>query len=75
MEEHLGRVLAIHERVHHINCNKRDNAIENLFLCDSDSIHSAAHHSLTKLIPELLERGIIWFDRSKGIYRLCETHK
>lgn len=74
MEEHLGRRLLSVERVHHINCRKRDNWPENLFLCSSDAIHSRAHHSLTKLIPLLLERGIIEFDRVGGVYRLCAIH-
>lgn len=74
MQEHLGRSLADTERVHHINCQKRDNRIENLHLFASDAAHHKAHHSVTKLIAGLLERGAIYFDRDAGIYRLCETN-
>lgn len=73
LEQHLGRSLSGDERVHHINGKKRDNRLENLFLCASDSAHSRAHHSLTAILPDLLERGIIHFDRASGVYRLCET--
>lgn len=75
MEEYLGRRLSSDERVHHINCSKRDNRVENLHLCSSTAAHSQAHHSIDALIPSLLERGIVEFDRVRGIYRLCAIHK
>lgn len=72
MEQHLGRRLEDSERVHHINMRKRDNRIENLYLCQSDDVHSRAHHSISGFIAELLERGVIYFNRDKGVYELCE---
>lgn len=75
VERQLGRGLTDTERVHHINLRKRDNRPENLHLCDSPSAHSRAHHSINKLIPVLLERGIVHFDRAAGVYRLCEIGK
>jgi len=73
MEHHLGRGLTGSELVHHINEDKRDNGIGNLFLCASAAEHQRAHRSLDRLVPELLERGIIRFNRTEGIYELCET--
>lgn len=70
MMDHLGRELTEDERVHHINMRKRDNWIDNLYLCKNDLIHKKAHHSLNPLVAPLLESGAIWFDRDKGIYRL-----
>lgn len=75
IERHIGRRLTSNERVHHINCVKRDNRIENLHLFASDAGHSRAHHSLAALIPALLECGLVEFDRVGGVYRLCETSK
>lgn len=75
MEEYLGRRLVSGEVVHHINCAKRDNRIENLHLCASMSDHCKIHTGLLDLIPELLENGYIEFDRTEGVYRVCKTSK
>ncbi len=74
MEQHLGRRLTDRERVHHINLDKRDNRIENLHLCKSGSAHSLAHHSINGIIPVLLKRGVITFNRASGVYQLCEIN-
>ena len=75
MEKHFGRCLTDAERVHHINFNKRDNRVENLYVCSNNSAHMFAHHSVNAIIAELLERGGVVFDHTQGIYRLCETGK
>mgnify|MGYP003110903551 CR=1 FL=1 len=69
MEEYLGRKLAKNEQVHHINCNKTDNHIDNLWICNRQT-HLKAHASVNKLIGSLLELHIIRFNRKTGKYGL-----
>ena len=75
MEEHLGRSLQGSELVHHVDGNKRNNAISNLWLCSDRSNHLRAHRSLDQLLPALLQRNIIDFDHAEGVYRLYESDK
>jgi hypothetical protein len=42
LEKRLDRILNVWETIHHINENKQDNKIENLFLCTKEQ-HSKAH--------------------------------
>lgn len=44
MEQHLGRYLDAREKVHHIDGNITNNAIENLVLCQSNSEHFKKFH-------------------------------
>jgi hypothetical protein len=60
MENHIGRYLSPEEVVHHINENKSDNRIENLFLC-SGAEHAAIHNRIKRY--SLKEKGRI----SKGV--------
>jgi hypothetical protein len=42
IERMLDRILDVWETIHHINENKEDNGIENLFLCTREQ-HNKAH--------------------------------
>lgn len=81
VEQAIGRKLEPAERVHHIDLDKRNNAIENLHLFSSPAGHTRAHWSLYKLCgkdeqrcKELFRVGVVYFDADKGVYQ-CETSK
>lgn len=70
VEKHLGRTLGRTEHVHHIDCDKRNNSLDNLVAFPSNKEHRKAHLSIDKLVPALIARDIIFFDRELGIYRM-----
>ena len=68
MELFLGRSLTKTEVVHHIDNNKLNNKIENLWFTDSVG-HKKAHQQLIQLAFELVEKEIIIFDKKMGKYQ------
>ena len=52
MEQYLGRPLYSHEQVHHINGDKLDNRLDNLFVLDVKT-HSRNHFQLFKRVQQL----------------------
>jgi len=72
MEKHLGRYLKKGEEIHHINFDKHDNRLDNLFICNH-STHQLAQSSLFKMGLELalneFNKGNIVFDKEEGIYK------
>lgn len=68
MEQHIGRKLSKEERVHHINGDKQDYRIENLYLCENRSEHMLVHASLEKVAYELIKSGVIKFNKETGQY-------
>lgn len=74
VERSLGRSLKSSEIVHHIDWNKDNNAIGNLYVFKTRSTHRKTHCSFEQIVPVLLERGIIEFDINNGVYRICETN-
>lgn len=68
MEENLGRKLNKSEVIHHINGDKTDNRLENLYLCSSMSQHRDIHKQLESVSFDLVQKGLIKFDH--GTYSM-----
>lgn len=71
-EKYYGCKLKPHEKIHHIDGVKTNNAIENLFLCKNKSHHSMVHNQLEN-IGFLQFKKKIWFDYAQNIYILEQT--
>jgi hypothetical protein len=75
----IGRPLRKKERVHHIDLDKTNNDIENLYLCKNEREHTEIHWNLNKVASDLVKKKLIIFDNKKGEYLLStlleELHK
>lgn len=61
MEQDIGRRLRPTESVHHIDLDKSNNNMGNLFLCSPNAQHNALHASLSRTLKSLLAAGAIRF--------------
>lgn len=74
MEAHIGRRLVRGEIVHHIDLDRGNNDVSNLFLCPSVSFHRSLHNALEKLlgsetvVTHLMRHGVVTFDHASGRY-------
>jgi len=64
MEEYLERKLLKTEIVHHIDMDKTNNNINNLWLC-THSTHTKAHGSMNIAVAELIKKGLVEFNAGK----------
>lgn len=71
MECHLKRGLKPGEVVHHIDGDKKNNKIENLFLTTTDE-HNKLHAESENIVFELLKQGIVEFDKKTARYKLLK---
>jgi hypothetical protein len=68
IEQNINRKLEQNEEIHHINGNKLDNDISNLFLTNK-SDHRKIHNSLRDIGYKLYEAGLIFFDKKTQTYQ------
>jgi hypothetical protein len=71
MELHLERRLKKGEIVHHIDGDKKNNNLDNLFLTSVEE-HNKLHAESESILFDLYKKGIIGFDRTTGRYFLQE---
>ena len=71
MELHLCRGLEKDEVVHHIDGDKKNNDISNLFLTTTAE-HNKLHGASESLIFDLVKQGIVIFNRTTARYEIRE---
>lgn len=69
MEMHLKRRLEKGEVVHHIDGDKKNNNIDNLYLTTIEE-HNKLHAESESILFELYKQGIVIFDKAAGRYFL-----
>lgn len=70
IESHIGRPLKHGEVVHHINGQRDDNRLCNLYLCQNNSQHMKMEQQLKTLFRDLLEKGVVCFNVLTGEYEI-----
>jgi hypothetical protein len=70
VEKNIGRALKSDEIVHHINFDKDDNSLGNLHVFEGRAAHRTAHMSFESVVPILMQKGLLTFNRQTGLYAL-----
>lgn len=73
VEKNIGRKLRHEEIVHHIDFDKQNNEIGNLYIFKNSSEHLKCHRGVSKVLSELLGRGVVKFNTSTGEYEVCKN--
>jgi hypothetical protein len=68
-EQKVGRILNSDEFVHHIDMDKTNNELSNLYISKQRG-HKEVHASFNRLCRELMNRGVVYFDQKEGRYGL-----
>lgn len=67
-EKKIRRKLLKNEIVHHIDGDKKNNSLNNLYVCKDKSEHMRLHDNLEKITMQLVKEGIVKFDEEKKEY-------
>lgn len=71
-EQHICRTLWPNMVIHHIDCDCGNNSPDNLVVCNSKN-HKILHNQLEYLARDLMEIGLIKFDKTKFEYYIDKT--
>lgn len=74
LSKYLNRKLSVEEKVHHIDLNKVNNNISNLYLCKNKRTHWYCHQSMEECGFSLLNKKI-WFDLKTKKYIIDKSSK
>jgi len=64
-EKHHKKTPTRNQHIHHIDLDRKDANVKNLFLCKSNSEHQKLHASLNVLLSELVKKGVVKFKNGK----------
>lgn len=67
-ELEIQRSLQGNELIHHVDGNKINNKLENLYICDGHFEHRKVHGQLERISMELVRLGLISFNHKIGEY-------
>jgi hypothetical protein len=67
-ELEIGRELSDREIIHHVDGDKINNKLENLFVCNGQFEHRKLHGQLERVAMGLVRSGLISFDHKIGEY-------
>lgn len=73
VEKKIGRTPLKLEPIHHIDIDRENYNIENLYLCGDNSGHQKLHASLNKIITKLVRSGVIKFKNGKYYIRTTQS--
>ncbi len=73
IEKRIGRTPTKSEPIHHIDFDRKNYNLDNLYLCKSNSDHQRVHNSLNKITKALIKNKVIGF--KSGEYVITEIGK
>ena len=74
MQERIGRKIKKGEIVHHIDGDKLNNDLENLYLT-TVAEHNKLHATSENIVFDLVKSNLVKFNRDTGRYEMSETLK
>jgi hypothetical protein len=67
MEDFIGRDLEKSELIHHIDGDKQNNSIENLYITKGVADHAKIHHNLDDITYKLIRLGVVKFENGNYV--------